>query len=100
MTSMFTLLGEKRVRSTTPPPGDAAIAVDGALSGPIQEALKNILPTIITESSARLKRLLEPFKSFTPMKSTGFCRDRRAWSANGKLPMPFYIMSTKSHGTR
>eukprot|EP00884_Botryococcus_braunii_P021959 jgi/Botrbrau1/8447/Bobra.0237s0064.1 len=49
MTSMFTLLGEKRVRSTTPPPGDAAIAVDGALSGPIQEALKNILPTIITE---------------------------------------------------
>eukprot|EP00884_Botryococcus_braunii_P003739 jgi/Botrbrau1/13366/Bobra.0158s0019.1 len=45
MTSMFTLLGEKRVRSTTPPPGDAAIAVDGALSGPIQEALKNILPT-------------------------------------------------------
>eukprot|EP00884_Botryococcus_braunii_P020286 jgi/Botrbrau1/6941/Bobra.0215s0018.1 len=60
MTSMFTLLGEKRVRSTTPPPGDAAIAVDGALSGPIQEALKNILPTIITEVVTKVVEQLVP----------------------------------------
>eukprot|EP00884_Botryococcus_braunii_P013409 jgi/Botrbrau1/22069/Bobra.0638s0002.1 len=60
MTSMFTLLGEKRVRSTTPPPGDAAVAVDGALSGPIQEALKNILPTIITEVVTKVVEQLVP----------------------------------------
>jgi hypothetical protein len=46
---MFTLLGEKRVRPSTPPPGEGAVAADGTLSGPIQEALKNILPSFITE---------------------------------------------------